>query len=1436
MRKTGILILCMLMSIFAYSQWTYNTAYYMDGGNPGGLNTESDATLGSWTTIMAGSQAANVWTAPETLPFPFDFYGSPVTSFIASQNGVVTFDTGTGILPGANENLPTVNIPDNSICGFWDEFTSSPSTGANDEIRVNTFGTAPNRQYWIRWYSFEMGNPFVSYNYFAIVLEETTNKIYVVDQYSNANVDLTATVGVQQNATTAVQNGGDMEADQGNGSLNPDNDYYEFVPIQLVADDIGVSSIDNPSVPTTAGTQNVDVTLTNFGLNTVSSATINWTIDGAPQAPFSYSGSLGAGLSTPITLGSYNFPMGFTTITAWTTMPNGSMDNAMSNDTSSVSLCTGLGGNYTVGGAGADFPDLTAAVASLDCGIVSPVTFNVAAGTYTEALHIEEVIGASATNTVTFDGGSPGTTTITHEAVSGGQFSVILLDGADFITFKNFTIENTATTDAWGFRLTDMANNCTIEDNIINMDPGATSDVCGVLASDSPTNDFAEGDNCNDLMVLNNVITGGEYSIHLEGLGSAGADFETGNTIIGNTLTGAEDYGIYLDNQQSVTISNNVVSGLRNNFADGIYLFDIVDYTIMGNDVVAPDYGLYIADGNFDGPSSGQSKIVNNMIVSNSDYAIYLDDNNDVDVYHNSAYGNPGIRVNDVSNIDLRNNIFASDSDYVFEADDDTLFTMLNYNLYYAAPGNTFFAKFGSNTYPDLAAWQAGYPTFNINSIEGDPLFVAADDLHLIGTLANDVGDNSVGVPLDIDGDTRPEAPSTTVDIGADEYTPNMLDASAISVNVMSGVCGGAAMDILVDFTNLGSTPIVNMPIDIGIAAPGGLISFTYTYTGNLAFGATESGVNVGTFDGTAGGNYSIIVNMQLAGDQNIANDTANTTVFLISAQPPTANAPTICSGQSTTLMPNYEQGVFYGWFDAATGGNLLGIDTFPTPALTSTTTYYLGQIKSIQDSIQGSRAGGSGCSSGNMFDLTNVSTNQFSIDSLALSFNVTGTETVNVYYIAGGTYVGNETTAASWTLLTTETANPVSSADGDVTIVPLSTSLVIPAGMTYAIYVEYNANYTIGAYTWNNGDLLLEAGVGLCSSFGGVNNPRTFNGGLFYGFTDASLPGCTATRTPVTVTINTGPTVSLGVDFSICPGDVAMLDAGNPGYSYLWSTGETTQMITGPAGSYWVDVTDATCMTTSRDSVEIMTNPAVTSTVTATNLNCFGDNSGEIDLVPGGGTAPYAFNWDNGATTEDISGLSAGVYAYTITDSNGCTQNATVSLTEPTVLTSSGMVTDETVAGWNDGTINLTVTGGTAGYSFNWSNGAMTEDIMNLAPGPYSVVVTDANGCTVTSNTYTVNPGIMSSTENLDFINNLQVYPNPTNGLFNLDLELNTPKELAVQVMDKLGRVVLQEASVQITNNTYTFDLSNHSSGIYFIRLQLDNQIVTKRLTLTTN
>lgn len=250
---------------------------------------------------------------------------------------------------------------------------------------------------------------------------------------------------------------------------------------------------------------------------------------------------------------------------------------------------------------------------------------------------------------------------------------------------------------------------------------------------------------------------------------------------------------------------------------------------------------------------------------------------------------------------------------------------------------------------------------------------------------------------------------------------------------------------------------------------------------------------------------------------------------------------------------------------------------------------------------------------------------------------------------------------------------------------------------------------------------------------------------------TDPSI--LTASVTSTTFTGGNNVSCSGASDGSI----TLTVGGGSPSYTYLWSNADTAQNLSGvPAGIYIVTVTDVNNCTAS-DTITLTEPTLVSSTqipityLGGNNVSCNGASDGSIDVTPSGGVAPYTYVWSTTDTTEDLSGLSAGSYTVTVTDINGCSGEATIVLDEPAIL--DGILTSPTFSGGynvscggSDGAINLLVTGGNTTYTYSWSNGETTQNIDSLPAGIYTVTITDANGCTFSDNITLTQPGAYSS------------------------------------------------------------------------------------------
>ncbi len=206
------------------------------------------------------------------------------------------------------------------------------------------------------------------------------------------------------------------------------------------------------------------------------------------------------------------------------------------------------------------------------------------------------------------------------------------------------------------------------------------------------------------------------------------------------------------------------------------------------------------------------------------------------------------------------------------------------------------------------------------------------------------------------------------------------------------------------------------------------------------------------------------------------------------------------------------------------------------------------------------------------------------------------------------------------------------------------------------------------------------------------------------------------------------------------------MASGATPNYTYSWNNGGVNSAISNiPAGNYSVDVTDDLgCIESIPVIIDQPVAPLSVSYV-VTSIDCYANENGAVDMTPSGGTLPYTYTWATSGsvilaqTTEDIIDLPSDTYLLTLTDDNGCILNSSILVDQPIApLSISGETLDVICVGGNNGSIDISVAGGTLDYTYAWDNGETTEDLTALLAGTYNVVVTDGNGCQI-SDSYTI-------------------------------------------------------------------------------------------------
>lgn len=394
-----------------------------------------------------------------------------------------------------------------------------------------------------------------------------------------------------------------------------------------------------------------------------------------------------------------------------------------------------------------------------------------------------------------------------------------------------------------------------------------------------------------------------------------------------------------------------------------------------------------------------------------------------------------------------------------------------------------------------------------------------------------------------------------------------------------------------------------------------------------------------------------------------------------------------------------------------------------------------------------------------------------------------------------------------------------------------------------------------------------------LAANAPGIYNMLTTNS---FGCSDSS-------QTPFVLTAVPNPVIALGADFSACVN--TLLDAGNPGASYLWSNGDTTQTVSVTAsGTYNVMVTDSNNCSAS-DTVAVVINPLPVVALGADTTNC-----GSVNLDAQNAGATYL--WSNGDITQQTTITASGVYNVMVTDSNGCSNADTISVTiNPNPVVELGSDTS--------GCASVTLSPNMSG-TFLWNDNSTGSSLTVTTSGVYSVTVTDSNGCSESDSvSVVVNPlpsvglavavtGICvddanvnligtpsggtfsgtsvtgsqfdpsvgagthdvyysftdgngcSATDTLSLIvsacvgiqeqaaSELLLFPNPTSGTFTIELPENGS---LVVVTDMLGNIVYSERALHSGKNQV--ELGDQAAGVYFVKVTAGDRTAVSRLVI---
>lgn len=463
-------------------------------------------------------------------------------------------------------------------------------------------------------------------------------------------------------------------------------------------------------------------------------------------------------------------------------------------------------------------------------------------------------------------------------------------------------------------------------------------------------------------------------------------------------------------------------------------------------------------------------------------------------------------------------------------------------------------------------------------------------------------------------------------------------------------------------------------------------------------------------------------------------------------------------------------------------------------------------------------------------------------------SFSVTATAQGVTTFCQGGSVTLDATTAGAASYLwsnggTTATISVTTS--GTYSCVVTKTNGCTAA--SNAIVVTVNATPTAPVITANGPTTFCNGGsVTLTSSYSSGNEwsdnttgqSITVSSSGSYDVTYTDGNGCMSADTQVVV-VNANPaapTVTASGSTSFCTGDSITLTSsyatGN-----MWSPGnQATQTITVSAsGTYSVMHTDVNgcSATSSATTVSVSSAPAPTVSITGSTALCPGEMATLTSST--GSTYQWYLNGNpiNGATSQTYNATAAGSYAVDVTNADPCDGSG---MSAATVITMNTAPTAAFTYSWNNTTVMFsnTSTGGTIyAWDFGDQSGSSAQNPAHvyITNGTYTVtlIVTNSSGC---NDTITSTVQFFVGVEEQQLLSSMTLFPNPTDGITNLAINMNERADVTIQLVDLTGKVIINENKEMNTGeNRYSFDVNELTNGMYFIRVTTAGNTQTVKL-----
>lgn len=1341
----------------------------------------------------------------------------------------------------ANYTNTNINLVNNILANTGGGYVYNvPGSNTADIVKVDYNDCYATGSKFSKWGGTDYNN-FASWK---SISKKDSHSVDVNPGFNSYDDQHVSNISLNGKATPYAAVTEDIDGDT-RSTTSPDIGADEFFPANV---DAGIAKIDSPAA-FCAGSQDVKVTFQNFGVDTLTSVSINWSVNGVSQTGNSWTGKVAPGQSSAsIKLGSFTFSSNTQyTFKVWTSKPNSKTDGKTVNDTLIISRKAGLSGTYTLGLASSnDYRSFNDAITDMTArGICGPVTFNVADGIYREQLTLVQLDGMGASNPITFQSTSRDSSkvviTLPSTTATGTNNAAVQLNGGDYVTFRGITLRRTGN------------NNFAQVIHILNGSHKNTFENCQMIGT-VPTGVNLDGVNIWSTLgrdtgnvFRNNRIIYGTYNMQFLGLSN---NHETGTIVEGNTFDSAYNSAVIIGYNDGVLIRGNtfrdVISAATGNF--DIHLQDCDSNVNVSKNMFRDrntEYGILYED--CQARKSKPGRTSNNFIDKKEGTGIYIDGMSQ----HQIAFNSIRVRGTSTSNsaiatsttksgaISLLNNNIAMSAGTAYAIEDKDFISVSNYNNLYVRGSK--FMYWNGNNYNTFGNYKtnSGQDSASINQ---QPAFTAKFDLHTSNSSLNGAGTAVPGINTDYDGELR----SSNPDIGADEFTPKPNDAGVFSITSPNLATCAGKVDVKTVLKNFGSNDLTSAAINWKVD---GKLQTAYSWSGTLKTQETDT-VTLGSFYFT--GNTSPVVLVwtdvpNSTSDAFTGND-SNSVSRAINPLPPTyaGKDKAICIGDSVNIGSSGQAGYSYSWTSNSSTTPIASVAKIYVQPTTQET-YYLEVVRKT-----------TGCTDK---------------DTVVVNVNVLPQKTAGADQeicegkstMVGSTYKTNY--VYDWTSspagFSSNSAQPTVSPSGnttyylkqtidstgcsilDTTYVQVNSSPTTNASGNGLLCADETTNYSTAStsgntYAWTiiGGSIVQGAGTNT------IEVKWTVPGDGSVAVLETNANNCTdSSKVPVLVISN--PVAKMSVAGNCVLKDVAFEDLSDSADTRIWSFGDgKTSTKKKPknayltSGDYTVKLVvdnEGFC----KDSIEQIVSvvePPVISFKTEDAL-CAGQ---DISFESGSANAPDIF-WYFGDGNSNTSNQKTVVHQY---NADG---DYDVKLVGSNMGCKDSLTRSYTINPLPDAKFSLTVDGRDVtvsadaqdedSYAWDFKDGttADTKDAAHtysITEGwaVVSLTVTNEAGCSST-HLDSIFVDLIGIEELPKGIRSVSVYPNPFTENLRIELDLENASDVSISLLDITGSEIgfnYQQkdalGKVQVDINAQQLGLS---SGMYLARIVLNGSTV---------